>query len=136
MISGRRTVLIDSSAILAALDENDDCHAAARHIADALAAESASIFMTNFIRAEAYTLIGVRSSWSTARSWLRELDIPIEYVTPHDEDQASQLLLRYADKSFSFVDATSFVVMKRLGVNTAFTFDDHFRQYGCTVLGS
>lgn len=135
MIS-QRTVLIDSSAILAAIDQNDDGNAAARHIADELAAEGASIFMTNFIRAEGYTLIGARSSWSAARSWLRELDIPIEYVTPHDEDQAVQLLLRYADKSFSFVDATSFVVMKRLGVNTAFTLDDHFRQYGCNVLGS
>lgn len=31
-------------------------------------------------------------------------------------------------------DAISFVVMERLGITRAFTFDRHFEQYGFTVL--
>lgn len=40
----------------------------------------------------------------------------------------------YTDKDFSFADAISFVVMERLGITRAFTFDRHFEQYGFTVL--
>ena len=35
---------------------------------------------------------------------------------------------------FSLVDALSFAVMERLQVPAAFAFDQHFAQYGLTVL--
>jgi predicted nucleic acid-binding protein len=54
-------------------------------------------------------------------------------VTEEDELRAKTILLRYADKDFSYVDATSFAVMERLGLQTAFAFDEHFMQYGFTV---
>jgi predicted nucleic acid-binding protein len=43
-------------------------------------------------------------------------------------------LRTHVDKNFSFINATGFVVMKRLGIDTAVTFDRHFRQYGFTAL--
>lgn len=55
-------------------------------------------------------------------------------VTEEDEQAALDLIARYRDKSFSLTDATSFVVMERLGITHAFSFDDDFRQYGWTVL--
>jgi hypothetical protein len=51
-----------------------------------------------------------------------------------DEGRARAVLARYADKDFSFADAISFVVMQRLGITRAFTLDDHFVQFGFTVL--
>lgn len=33
-------------------------------------------------------------------------------------------------KEFSFTDCTTFAVMERLKIPAAFTFDEHFRQYG------
>ena len=33
----------------------------------------------------------------------------------------------FAGQEFSFVDCTSFVIAKRVGVKTAFGFDDHFQ---------
>lgn len=63
---------------------------------------------------------------------MRELDIPLEQVTPRAEERAVEILLQYADKSFSFFDATSFAVMERLGVRQAFTFDRHFEQLDST----
>lgn len=39
-------------------------------------------------------------------------------------------IVTYQDKSFSLADATSFVVMERLRSRWAFSFDEHFTQYG------
>lgn len=53
----------------------------------------------------------------------------IERVSEEDENHAWQIILRYQDKHFSYVDATSFAVMERLGIRDAFSFDEHFEQY-------
>jgi predicted nucleic acid-binding protein len=55
-------------------------------------------------------------------------------VRAQDEERARAILFRYEDKDFSFADAISFVVMERVGIQYAFTFDHHFEQYGLTVL--
>jgi predicted nucleic acid-binding protein len=59
--------------------------------------------------------------------------ITIVRVTEADEERALALIGRYRDKDFTITDATSFVVMERLSIATAFTFDDDFRQYGLAV---
>jgi len=42
------------------------------------------------------------------------------------EEEAEAMLARFADQDFSFVDATSFVAMHKLGLRMAFAFDHHF----------
>jgi predicted nucleic acid-binding protein len=130
-----RVVLVDSGGFLASYNRNDADHASAVRVLRDLRRDGASVFTTNFVRSEAYTLIGVRVSWSRARAWLRSFDVPLEWVLPQDEKRAIEILLRYRDKTFSFVDATSFAVMERLGVEEALTFDEHFRQYGFRAVG-
>lgn len=39
------------------------------------------------------------------------------------------------DKDFSFTDATTFSVMDRLEIGTAFSFDHNFIQYGFATMG-
>lgn len=56
--------------------------------------------------------------------------MPLEPVRAADEERAIQILAATEDKSYSFVDATSFAVMERLGLRRAFTLDRHFRQFG------
>jgi predicted nucleic acid-binding protein len=53
-----------------------------------------------------------------------------EEVSLRDQQEAIRLLRQYRDKSFSFCDAVSFVVMRRLGLRRVASLDDHFRQFG------
>lgn len=54
----------------------------------------------------------------------------IEEVTIDDQDQAIELLRSRRDKAYSLCDAISFIVIRRLGVRRAASFDEHFRQFG------
>lgn len=46
------------------------------------------------------------------------------------QDEAEQLLAQYHDGRCSYVDATSFVTMRRLGIRDALTFDSDFIMAG------
>jgi predicted nucleic acid-binding protein len=56
--------------------------------------------------------------------------VDFEDITYRDQEAAIALLRSHADKSFSLCDATSFVVMRRLGLRRAVSFDRHFEQIG------
>jgi len=91
--------------------------------------------MTNFLLAEAHALILARMGGEIARQWLLTFDWNLIVVSPGDEKCAIEIIKRYDDKDFSLTDATSFAVMQRHGIELAFTFDRHFKQYGLAVTG-
>jgi predicted nucleic acid-binding protein len=91
-------------------------------------------FTTNVLVIETHTLLLIRSHHSVARAWLRAQPVPEKRVTEQVYADGRQLIAEYDDKDFSLADATSFVVMERLRTPWAFTFDDHFAQYGFSLL--
>lgn len=124
-------VLVDTSAILAVLNENDDHHdEAVQTLEQAQEKPGYRFYLTNFILAETYGLINVRLGDHHARSWLSSNNLPVAHVTPEDEAFAEDLLLDREDKAYSYVDAASFAVMERKDTSIAFEFDEHFEQYG------
>jgi len=54
----------------------------------------------------------------------------VHYLTPAEIASAWDVFRTYADKGWSFTDCTSKVVMETLGITTAFSFDQHFHQFG------
>jgi len=127
-------VMVDSSAFLALYNSGDPAHKSLTRSVNKLAEHRSGLITTNFILSEAYTLIGCRLSFDDARTWLKKIDVPVEYVSPADEEDARQILQNYDDKEFSYVDATTFTVMERLQIKTALTLDSDFEQYGFQVL--
>lgn len=133
-LSSRR-VFNDSSAYLALLDRRDEHHAEAVTILTALVAGRYRAFTTSTIVIEAHALILANLGGDQARQFLRGIEASetrVVQVRARDEASARQLLFRYTDKTWSFTDAISFVVMERLGMRLAFTFDEDFAQYGFT----
>ncbi|MCL6639367.1 MAG: PIN domain-containing protein [Firmicutes bacterium] len=129
------TVLVDSSALLALLNRRDHWHQTAVEILRQLVDQGAVFIMTNFLLAEAHALILARLGRDIARQWLLTFDWNLIAVAPGDEKYAIEIIKRYEDKDFSLTDATSFAVMQRHGIELAFTFDRHFKQYGLAVIG-
>jgi predicted nucleic acid-binding protein len=50
------------------------------------------------------------------------------------EDEALRWLLRHDEKAYSFVDATSFLVMRDTGIREALTFDADFAAAGFSIV--
>lgn len=128
-------VLVDTSAVFALLDRSDANHAAARTTLEALKRRRAEPLLTNFIVAESHALALSRLGADIARRWVLGNVWPIERVAEGDESKALAILGKYVDKTFSYTDASTFAVMERLGLKTAFAFDPHFRQYGFQLVG-
>jgi predicted nucleic acid-binding protein len=132
-------VLVDASAYFALLDQDDAYHSQARLIRDRLLAESFRLFTTSFVLPETHALLLNRLSQDIATSFLKDLEqstTTLVWVTPADVQRAQAIIYQYEDKDFSLTDATSFAVMERLRITTAFTFDRHFAQYGLMVLAA
>jgi predicted nucleic acid-binding protein len=53
-----------------------------------------------------------------------------EEISRQDQQEALRILRTNEDKTYSLCDALSFVVMRRLNIRRAVSFDKHFRQFG------
>ena len=58
----------------------------------------------------------------------------VERIRRSDEDRAIKLVRAHTDKDYSLCDALSFVVMERLQLKEAISFDRHFREYGRFII--
>ena len=125
-----RSVLWDSSAILALLDADDADHDRAVRVAHRIAAEARPSFITNYVEAETHALLVRKLGRSIARQWLLTGGLSVVPVAPAEEQRAKEILARHSDKDWTLCDAISFALLDARGVTRAFSFDHHFRQYG------
>jgi predicted nucleic acid-binding protein len=131
-----RSVLWDSSAILALLDADDADHARAVAVARDIASERRPSFITNYIEAETHALLLRKLGRAIAGEWLLTGGLTVVSALPAEEEKAKEILSRHTDKDWTLCDAISFAVLDARHVARAFTFDHHFRQYGrLQVLG-
>jgi predicted nucleic acid-binding protein len=131
-----RSVLWDSSAILALLDADDADHARAVAVARDIASERRPCFITNYVEAETHALLLRKLGRALARDWLLTGGLAVVRALPAEEQRAREILVRHTDKDWTLCDAISFAVLDGRRVARAFTFDHHFRQYGrIQVLG-
>ena len=123
-------VLVDTSALYALMDRGDRNHRAARAGLDRLRKRRDEPILTNLILAECHALLLARLGPEIARKWLASSAWPVERSSTEDEETAKEIIVTHVDKSYSYTDAVSFAVMKRLRIRSALAFDRHFVQFG------
>jgi predicted nucleic acid-binding protein len=93
---------------------------------------------SNHVRGETWTLLRRRRGFRSAVSFLDGLErtarLRLEFVSRDLEDEALRWLRRRDEREYSFVDATSFAVMRSLRIREALAFDGDFAAAGFTEL--
>lgn len=127
-------IFVDTSAFLAIENRRDTYHAKALRFKDKCLKTGEILVASDYVLDESYTIIRLRAGHTISVQFgeaLRtSLLIRIEHVTQKIIDEAWHIFKTFADHDFSFTDCTSFMLMESLNINTVFTFDAHFREYG------
>jgi uncharacterized protein len=133
-----RRVFVDTGAFVALRNRAELEHEAARAALSALVSERVPLLTSNYVFAETYTALLVRVGREEAIEWGRRFRageaIELVRVDEFVEEEAWSILESHSDKSWSYVDATSFALMEREGIVEAFAFDHHFAQRGLTLV--
>ena len=124
-------IFVDTGAWFAAtIPADEDYRAADRWIKQ----NREPLVTSDAVVSETLTLLNARGQYHKAIEVGEKLFAGriarIEHVTSHDVNEAWKTFSAFSDKDWSFTDCTSRVVMQRLGIRTAFAFDDDFRQFG------
>jgi len=130
-------LFIDASALIALEDEDDREHKTALDYREKIRRGETpfrALYSSNYILDEVFTLLRLKLSHEAAVAFGEKIKhskiLRILRVTPEIENTAWQIFKKYGDRDFSFTDCTSFALMEREAMSTAFTFDKHFQQYG------
>jgi hypothetical protein len=129
---------VDTSGWVALFVDNDQNHKKAVSIFEALKSSKVLIYTSDYIIDETITTILARGNHKQSvlvgEALFRSKIIKIISVSADYLQAAWGLYQKYKDKSFSFTDVTSFVIMKNLGIRKAFAFDREFSQAGIELI--
>ena len=136
MIAAQRQVFVDTSALYATLDADDDRHEAAAigwaQLLDGLENGDLAAVTHSSIIVETTALVQRRLGMTAVRTFLDDL-LPLFDVVWLDAGlhaQAATALLAANQRQISLVDWTSFAVMRERAIDEVFAYDDDFGQRG------
>lgn len=128
-------IFVDTGAWYALATPSDPDHEAAKTF---LSAVTEPLLTSEYIVDELLTLFAVRGQKSKGVEWMHEvLDRGGTHLVKVGDDdfvKALQIYKQFTDKQWSFTDCTSYVLMQRLNVKKAFSFDQHFHQFGTVTV--
>ena len=130
------TTFVDTSFLVALLDEDDERSVDAGRVWSRMAADRAALVTTNYVVVETCAVLQRRLGIPAVRRLVRTVLAPvfIEWVTDDEHDLAVQALLVAGRRRLSLVDCTSFEVMRDLDVRECLAFDPHFEEQGFIVV--
>ena len=130
-------IFVDTSAFLALVNEKDTNHTEAVHFLEKIKSgrvKIKKIITSDYIIDETLTRIRYSVGHQEAVEWgkdilasnvVERLEVGIEMF-----ELAWELFQTYDDKKLSFTDCTSFAIMKKNGIEKAFSFDEDFERIG------
>jgi uncharacterized protein len=130
-----RLVFVDTSGFYALMVGGDENHSRAQELFTLAQRENWRLITTNAVIVEAHALFLHRSrpGRETALKFLDAVygdPYEVVRVSRDDEAKAIELVIAHHDKMYSLCDALSFVVMERLQIYEAISFDRDFCSYG------
>jgi uncharacterized protein len=130
-------IFIDTSFIIALINERDQYHDQALSLADQY--DTQLLVVTDSVLLEVANALSRRYKFEAIQvieDLLTSEDVDVVRLTPELFDRAFQLYKTRQDKAWGLVDCISFIAMQDRGISIAFTFDQHFAQAGFQILPS
>jgi len=129
-------IFIDTSAILAFMNEDDEFYKDSFSIFSRLLEERAKIVSSNYVLLETILILKNRIGIEAVKILKNDI-LPVIKTCWIDEDVHNFCVntqIAVDRKKVSLVDFTSFEIMRRLNIRQAFTFDGHFKDMGFEIL--
>ncbi|MHB1505852.1 MAG: type II toxin-antitoxin system VapC family toxin [Sulfobacillus sp.] len=123
---------VDTSGILTLLNRSEGNHAAASTIWEALVDAGGALTTSSFVLVETYALLQRRFGLEAVQTFHEEILplLDVHWIDDATFTSAATALLVAGRRQLSLVDCVSFVLMRRLGIDTAFAWDLHFEEQG------
>jgi predicted nucleic acid-binding protein len=125
-------IFVDTSFWVALRNRRDPHHPEAARL---LGNQSeAALFTTNHVCGETWTYLRRKSGHGSAVGFLDSVErsprVVVFHVTEELERQAVRWLRQHSEREYSFVDATSFAVMRAQRIREVLAFDGDFSAAG------
>lgn len=130
------SVFVDTSALLAVLDADDEFHPPARRIWEELLQRTEDLFCTSYVLVECFGLVQHRLGIEAVRVLVEDV-LPVmrvHWVSPEEHQAGVSALLTAGRRDLSLVDCVSFDSMRRQTVSDVFAFDQDFAEQGFRLL--
>ena len=125
-------IFVDTSFWVALRNRADGRHPQAQQLLT-LHGE-AGLVTSNHVRGETWTFLRRRAGHRAAVGFLQAIEdsprLEVVAVSQEQETAALRWLRRHDEREYSFVDASSFVLMKALRIREALAFDGDFTAAG------
>lgn len=132
------SIFLDTGYIIALEASDDQNHEAALQHWSSFSKNLPAIITTSFVFDETVTFFNNRGhhqkSVEIGTNLLKSPTTKFIHVDQILFQEGWSYFKKHGDKTYSLTDCISFVLMKRLGIKTALTFDNHFLQAGFKVL--
>ena len=127
---------IDTSALLAILDADDKNHIKAKEQWTDLVLAEATLICSDYVLVESLALIQHRIGLMAVKVFHEDIFpiLTVEWVDESIYQAGITSVLIASRRDLSFVDCISFETMRRLGIQSAFSFDKHFKKQGFLCL--
>ncbi|TMB88485.1 MAG: PIN domain-containing protein [Chloroflexi bacterium] len=126
---------VDTSFWYALADGRDSRHDLARRLR---LAERGALLTSNYVVGETWTLLRRRAGHAVVVRFLDQIDrlsqLSVAHVDEETEAGAWRWLRAHDKREYSFVDATSFAIMRQRHIREALAFDGDFNAAGFVEL--
>jgi len=129
-------VFIDTSAILAVLNANDQYHPAAKKAWGEILEQNSRLVCNNYILIEIFSILQNRFGMEAVRLFQSQIlpILDVVWVSQQLLQQAMSAFMAANRRNLSLVDCASFETTRQAGISTVFSFDPHFQEQGFIVI--
>lgn len=130
------SVFVDTSALFAYLNQDDEQHAAAKQLIFKLVEEEETLVTSNYVLLETTALLQNRIGLAAVKTFEERIRpfLTIVWVDEALHHLALTAVLTANRPQLSLVDCVSFAICRKLRIQEVLAFDEHFTEQGFSPL--